>query len=146
MLKRVFFGACTYRESDTIRNALRSQAVQLCTAKCAKLRFEVADMVFRMDVLMGMSRLPFFSQGESQILAALERRSPYRHGGVMQQWALYEGVWKDVMEYLRSNYVTLSERDRWRCCQLRTSKLREMIQANEREYECYRALVTLHTA
>lgn len=103
-------------------------------------------MGLRMDVLAGMNTVPFFSQGESYILASLEQCSPFEYGGMERQWELFANVWSDVMEYLRSSFPTLGKEERWIYCQLRVSRLREMIEMNERGYECYCSIVARHAA
>jgi hypothetical protein len=97
-------------------------------------------MGLRMDVLAGMSTLPFFSQGESHILRALERCSPFEHGGMEQQWGLFDSEWNTVMGYLRSSFAELGELDQWIYCNLQMKKLREMIKANKGEYDYSRSI------
>jgi hypothetical protein len=92
-------------------------------------------MGLRMNVLAGMDALPFFSYGESYLLEALKRRSPFDHGGMKPQWDLFDSVWDGVTGYLISSFPTLERDERRIYCQLRTSKLREMIEANERGCE-----------
>lgn len=103
-------------------------------------------MGLRMDVLAGLDTVLFFSFGERYIMESLEQRSPFDHDGMKLQWELFESVWNDVMEYLRFSFPALRERERGIYCQLRMCKLREMIEANERCYECYCSVVERHAA
>jgi len=83
--------------------------------------------ILRMDVVMGMSTLLFFSQGESRIVASLKERSAYEHGSMKPQWELFESVWTDVTEYLGCNFPELDKWQQWNYCNLQMSKLREMM-------------------
>jgi hypothetical protein len=102
-------------------------------------------MGLRMDVLVGMNTLPFFSQGESHIEASLERCSRFDRGGIQQQWELFVAVSKDVMEYLRFSFAALGEREHRIYCELQMSALREKIERNERGFEHYCSLVARHS-
>ena len=96
-------------------------------------------MSWRMDVIAGMNTVLPFSRGESYTLAELERRSPNHHGGMKPQLEFFDGAWRDVMDYLRSNFGALGELEHRGYCRLQTDALREKIERNEQGYrECLR--------
>ena len=99
--------------------------------------------ILRMDVVMGMSTLPFFSKGHGRIVAALSDCSPYDHGSMRPQWELFESVWKDVMEYLRSNFAELGEHQ-WAYCNLQMNEIREMIESNAAHYGIALSITARH--
>lgn len=102
-------------------------------------------MGLRMDVLVGMNTLPFFSQGDSHIEASLERYSRFDRGGLQQQWELFFAVSKDVLEYLRFSFAALGEREHRIYCELQMNALRERIEGNECVFEYYRSLVARYS-
>lgn len=101
-------------------------------------------MVLLTDVLDSInSAFPIFSDGERQIDEFLEQY-PFDRDGVRQQWEMFDRLSRNVMEFLRDRFPALGELNRSICCDLQMCQLREKIERNEREHECYFSIVNRH--
>jgi len=109
-------------------------------------RVEGASMILLKDVLKDINgAFPIFMYGERHIDEFLERY-PFDQDGVTQQWEMFDRLSRNVMEFLRVRFPTLGDRNRSLCRDLQMCHLREKIERNEREYECYRSIVAPHAA
>jgi hypothetical protein len=103
-------------------------------------------MVLLTDVLESINgAFPLFSHGERHIDEFLERY-PFDGDGVTQQWEMFDRLSSNVMEFLRGRFPALGERNRSICCELQMCQLREKIERNEREDECYRSIRARYAA
>jgi hypothetical protein len=99
-------------------------------------------MVLITDVLDSINdAFPVFSYGERHIDEILERYS-FNQDGLTQQWEMFDLLSRNVMEFLRDRFPALGERNRSICCERQMCQLREKIERNERECECYNSIVT----
>jgi hypothetical protein len=102
-------------------------------------------MVLLTDVLGSInSAFPLFSYGERHIDEFLERY-PFERDGVTQQWEMFDRLSRNVMEFLRDRFPALGKRNHSICCELQMCQLREKIERNEREYECYRSIMARYS-
>ena len=87
--------------------------------------------------------LPLFSYGERHIEEFLNGYS-FDRDGVRQRWEMFDRLWGNVQDFLKSEFPGLREIDRRSICELQMYPLRDKIARIEREYECYRSIVEQH--
>jgi hypothetical protein len=103
-------------------------------------------MILLTDVLESINRaFQIFSYGERHIDEFLERYS-FDRDGITRQWEMFDSLSRNIMEFLRDKYPALGEHNHSICCELQMCQLREKIERNEREYECYRSILARHAA
>ena len=103
-------------------------------------------MILLTDVLAEInSAFSLFSYGERHIDEFLERY-PFDRDGVTQQWEMFDRLSRNVMEFLRERFPALGELNHSICCELQMCQLREKIERNEREYECYHSIMAQYAA
>jgi hypothetical protein len=86
---------------------------------------------------------PLFSYGERYAEEFLDRYS-FDREGVRQRWEVFDRLWRNVQEFLRTEFPGLREIDRMSLCELQMYLLRDKIERIEREYECYRSIIEQH--
>jgi len=102
-------------------------------------------MVLLTDVLDSINgAFPLFSYGERHMDEFLEKYS-FDQGGITQQWEMVDGLSNNVMEFLRSRFPALSERNHSICCELQMCQLRDKIGRIERTYDCYRSIMARYS-
>lgn len=98
-------------------------------------------MVLLTEVLDSINgAFPLFSYGERHIDEFLEKYS-FDEDGIVQRWEMFDRLSNHIMEFLRSRFPTLGERNHSICCELQISPLREKIESIQRTYECYRSIM-----
>jgi hypothetical protein len=96
-------------------------------------------MVLLTDVLDSINgAFPLFSYGERHIDEFLGKYS-FDQLGITQRWEMFDRLSNNVMEFLRSRFPALEERNHSICCELQMCQLRDKIERSERTYDCYRS-------
>ncbi|MGP8251389.1 MAG: hypothetical protein ACLQHF_05095 [Terracidiphilus sp.] len=103
-------------------------------------------MVSFAGVLSSMRKaFPLFSYGERHIDEFLGTYS-FDRDGVRQQWEMFGRLSRNVLEFLQTDWPSLSERERLIFCRLQMAPLWEKIKRIENTYECYGSIVARHSS
>jgi len=82
--------------------------------------------------------------GERDSDEILEKHE-FDKGGVTLLWEMFDHLSIEIMDFLRSRFPVLGERNHSIYCELQMIPLREKIEGIERMYECYHSILARYS-